>query len=96
VATASEVVRVVVEVPTACLDELRVVMESEASTDTSEVVQVVQHFSALRGRCAVDAPDHAGRELVNRFLDDAVVLPVGVEDRNLDPAGKVVGVPAHD
>ncbi|MER7588452.1 hypothetical protein ABTW72_13045 [Micromonospora sp. NPDC127501] len=75
-ATAAEEVRVVIEVPPAGLDELGVVIEPEASTDTCELVQAVQHLGAL-GRCrAIGTPQHTGRQLVDRTVKPLAITNI--------------------
>lgn len=78
VATSAEVVRVVLEVPPAAVDELFVVIEPEAVTDTGELVQTVQHFRALLWCRAIRAPQHTGRKLMNRIVEPPPVAAVAV------------------
>lgn len=75
VATTAEKVRVVIEVPPAGLDELRVVIEIEASTDPCELVQAVQHLGALVRCRAIGTPQHTGRQRVDR-----IVKPLAITD----------------
>ncbi|WP_430497835.1 hypothetical protein ACQRWP_23755 [Micromonospora trifolii] len=75
-ATTAEKVRVVIEVPPAGLDKLRVVIEPKASTETCELVQAVQHLGAL-GRCrAIGTPQHTGRQLVERMVEPLAITDV--------------------
>jgi hypothetical protein len=75
-ATTAEEVRVVIEVPPAGFDELRVVIEPKPSTDTCELVQAVQHLGAL-GRCrAIGTPQHTGRQLVDRIVEPLAVTDI--------------------
>jgi hypothetical protein len=66
VATPTEEVPVVLEVPPAAIDEPDVVIQPDAVTDAGEPIQAVQHLRALRSRRAVNAPQHAGRKFMNR------------------------------
>ena len=76
VATPTEEVRVVLEVPSAAVDELFVVIQSEAIADTGELVQAVQHLRALPGCRAISTPQHSGRKLMNRTHEPLAVAVV--------------------
>ena len=76
VATPPEVVRVVLEVPPAAVDELRVVIQPEAVTDPGELVQAVQHLRALLGCRAIGTPQHTCRKSMNRIREPAAVAGV--------------------
>src|SRR5581483_12437725 len=76
VAAPTEEVRVVLEVPSAAVDELFVVIQSEAIADTGELVQAVQHLRALPGCCAISTPQHSGRKFMNRAREPLAVAVV--------------------
>ena len=78
VATPTEVVRVVLEVPPAAVDELFVVIQSEAVADTGELVQAVQHLRALLGCRAIHTPQHTGRKFMNRIREPVAAAVVSV------------------
>jgi hypothetical protein len=69
VAPPAEVMRIMLEVPPAAVDELVVVIKPEALADLGKLVQVVQHLRALSGCRAVVTPQHADRKLMNRILE---------------------------
>jgi hypothetical protein len=83
VSASAEVVRVVLEMPPAAVNELLVVIQSEAVADTGELVQAVEHLRALPGCRAISTPQHAGRKFVDRTREPLAVAVV---------AGPIIGL----
>src|ERR1700753_2248502 len=73
---SAEVMRIVLEVPPAAVDELLVAIQPEAIADFGELVQAVQHLRALSGCRTVVAPQHAARKLMNRIREPPAVAIV--------------------
>jgi hypothetical protein len=57
VPATAQIVRVVVEVPAALLDELLVVGQTHSSALLREVLKTFQHLGALISVCAIGAPE---------------------------------------
>jgi len=66
VASTTEVVGVVIEIPPALFDEGLVIIQLKPTAQGSEVVQATEHFGAFSGRRAVRTPQNANWKLVQR------------------------------
>jgi hypothetical protein len=64
VASTTQVVRVVIEVPPTLFYEPLVVVQLKPTAQGSEIVQAAEHLVAFSGCCAVRTPQDAGRNFV--------------------------------
>jgi hypothetical protein len=76
VTSALQIMGVSLEVPTASLDELTVILKRKPLAKVLELRQAIQHLSALSWRSAVRAPEHACRELMGRAAEPVHSLAV--------------------
>lgn len=65
-ASTTEVVGIVIEVPPALFDELLVISQLKPTAQGSEIVQAMEHLSAFSGRRGVRTAQHASWKLVHR------------------------------
>jgi hypothetical protein len=64
-ASPSEIVRPVLEVPAALLDKCCVIIQVETGALAGEVIESLEHLSALAGIGASGPPEHARRQFVH-------------------------------
>ena len=64
-ASTTQVVGVVIEVPQTLFDELRVIIQLKPTAQGSEIVQAPEHLGAFSGRRAVRTRQNADWKLVN-------------------------------